>query len=60
MGCRITKKIKDNQNTNIYVEIGDEGKRRLSSEVNVTSQEEALADADIVVWPYLMRSLRRS
>jgi hypothetical protein len=51
MGCRITKKLKDNPEYQLsYVEIGDEGKRRLSElGVSVTPQEKALADADIVV-----------
>lgn len=51
MGCRITDQLKDNSQYEMrYVEPGEEGRKRLAErDISVTSQDEALEGADIIV-----------
>ncbi len=51
MGCRITKKIKDNEKYDVsYIEINSEGIDRLKDlGVSVTPEDEALSYADITI-----------
>ena len=51
MGCRIADNVKDSPRYNVsYVEVGEEGRARLSGRgLTTTPQDEALREADVVV-----------
>jgi len=51
MGCRLTANLKDHANYEVdYVEVSEEGRDRLVDlEVKVATQDEALAQADVVI-----------